>query len=293
MSGDNVNKEYRMQDHFRVPADLEVVDYHAVESKETLYGRTIIPLVKLMMRAQGLRTTIVGAQNIPLNGGAVLTMNHTGYWDFILAGITAHVRGRRLIRFMAKKEIFEVPVVGRLMRGMKHISVDREARDGKSAREGLERLQEGALVGLFPEATISRSFELKKFKTGAARMAKEADVPLIPVACWGSQRIWTKDLPPQRGRKHLPIFIFVGEPIDTSGDVEEVTLRLKDATQEVLEKARRAYDEEYGPFPEGEPWIPASMGGGAPTPEEADKLDRKEREERAARKAEKKRKKKS
>ena len=292
MSSDNVSQEYRMQGQFRVPADLEAVEDHPEESRELLYNRIIISLVKPLLRAQGLRITVIGAENIPAQGGAVLTMNHTGYWDFIIAGITAHIRGRRLIRFLAKKEVFDVPVVGKALRQMKHISVDRSARDGKSAREGVEALRNGSLVGLFPEATISRSFELKEFKTGAARMANEAGVPLVPVANWGAHRIWTKDLKPRRGRKHLPVVIYVGEPLELTGDAKHDTQRLKDKTQELLDQARATYDAEYGPFPADDPWVPASMGGAAPTPEEADKLDQKEREERAARKAEKQRKKK-
>ena len=61
------------------------------------------------------------------------------------------------------------------------------------------RLREGELVGVYPEATISRSFELKDFKTGAARMAIEAQVPIIPLIVWGAQRVWTKDHPRNAG----------------------------------------------------------------------------------------------
>ena len=60
------------------------------------------------------------------------------------------------------------------------------------------------MVGLMPEATISRSFELKEFKTGAARMALEAGVPMVPLIVWGAQRIWTKDHPRNVGRRKDP-----------------------------------------------------------------------------------------
>ena len=72
------------------------------------------------------------------------------------------------------------------------------------------RLRDGELVGVYPEATISRSFELKDFKSGAARMALEAQVPMIPLIVWGAQRMWTKDHPKQLGRNKIPITVAVG-----------------------------------------------------------------------------------
>ena len=68
-------------------------------------------------------------------------------------------------------------------------------------------------MGVFPEATISRSFELKEFKAGAVRMAAAAGVPLLPTVIWGSQRVWTKDHPKRLGRTRTPLRIHVGEPI--------------------------------------------------------------------------------
>ena len=78
------------------------------------------------------------------------------------------------------------------MRSLHHISVDRA--DGiESFRDAVRYLRAGEVVGIFPEATISRSFEIKEIKTGAARIAAEAGVPLIPVILWGTQRLMTKD----------------------------------------------------------------------------------------------------
>ena len=70
-----------------------------------------------------------------------------------------------------------------------------------------------------PEATISRSFELKEFKTGAVRMASEAGVPTLPLIVWGAQRIWTKDHPRNVGRRKIPVIVAAGTPLPT-GDVE-------------------------------------------------------------------------
>ncbi|PRC58069.1 1-acyl-sn-glycerol-3-phosphate acyltransferase, partial [Mycobacterium sp. ITM-2017-0098] len=80
------------------------------------------------------------------------------------------------------------------------IPVDRKAGAGAYAA-AVESLRRGEIVGVYPEATISRSFELKEFKTGAVRMAKEAQVPIVPVIVWGAQRLWTKDHPKALGRR--------------------------------------------------------------------------------------------
>lgn len=265
---------------FRVPATVGRFFPHA-ESRETVYNRIIVTLAKQVLRAQGITATVVGVENIPATGGAMLVMNHTGYYDFVFGMMPAHLRGKRLVRFMAKKEIFDVPVIGKLMNVMKHVPVDRE-RGATSIAPTIEALRAGKLVGIFPEATISRSFELKDFKTGAVRIADAADAPLIPMACWGSQRIWTKGGKKNLGRTKLPVRIHVGEPVDPSGDPEEATVRLKAAVQALLDDARAGYEAEHGPFDPGADWLPVSMGGSAPTLEEANRMDE---EDRAAKRA--------
>ena len=76
------------------------------------------------------------------------------------------------------------------MRAMKHIPVDRDA-GAASFATALRSLKQGEIVGVFPEATISRSFERKEFKSGAVRMAQASGAPLLPVVSWGGQRIWS------------------------------------------------------------------------------------------------------
>ncbi|AKE42144.1 Acyltransferase family protein [Corynebacterium kutscheri] len=274
---------------FYVPTTLDRVPDHSVESTEWFYNSFVIGLVKLMMRGQGLKINLEGAENIPLDGPALLAANHTGYFDFIYAGAMPHVRGRRLVRFMAKKEIFDIPIVGKLVRMMNHIAVDRSA-GASSLVEAVKSLTDGNLVGIFPEGTISMSFEVKELKTGAARIAQEAQVPLIPIAIWGSQRVWTKALPKHIGRNHYPLWIRVGKPVSTEGTPEEVTKRLRETMVNLLDEVRITYDQEYGPFEDGLFWRPVSMGGSAPTPEEASLIEQEIRQRSNARKAEKKQK---
>lgn len=267
---------------FEVPADFVEPAPHPVESKERFY-QSIIGGFKRIMRAQGLRFYVHGAENIPERDGALFVINHTGYYDFIIAGIGAHLRGKRLVRFMAKKEVFDTKVVGSLMRGMKHVPVDRAA-GAASIKEATKWLSSGGLVGIFPESTISRSFELAEFKTGAARIAHEAGVPMIPTVIWGSQRIWTKGIDKNLGRSNTPVVLSYGEPVITTGDPEEDTRRVKAAMQELLEFNREEYERRFGPFEPGLKWMPASLGGGAPTLEEATAIQKKEREAKLAKK---------
>ena len=119
----------------------------------------VLGVAKALFAAQGLKFTVTGAHNVPTSGGAVLMINHLSYLDFAYAGLAAYP-SRRLVRFMAKDQVFRHKISGPLMRGMHHIPVDRAA-GAASFREAVDALRSGEIVGVFPEATISRSFELK------------------------------------------------------------------------------------------------------------------------------------
>jgi 1-acyl-sn-glycerol-3-phosphate acyltransferase len=238
----------------------------------------VIAAARTVFRVLGLRFRIEGAERVPRDGGAVLVSNHVSYLDFIFAGFGAHP-SRRLVRFMAKKEVFDNKVSGPLMRGMHHIPVDRNA-GAASYRAALKALKDGEVIGVFAEATISRSFTIKDIKTGAIRMAASSGVPMIPMAVWGGQRLWTKGRPRRLFQRKVPITILVGEPMHPKrgDDFEAVAQELRDRMAELLEKAQREYPEEPR---EGETWWqPAYLGGSAPTPEEAAEMDRRDKESR-------------
>ncbi|MGZ4616845.1 MAG: lysophospholipid acyltransferase family protein [Actinomycetes bacterium] len=149
----------------------------------------VIATARVLFAALGLRFTRTGTEHVPRSGGAVMAINHTGFLDFTFAGYGT-LPARRLVRFMAKDEIFHHRFAGPLMRGMKHIPVDREAGAGSFAA-AVEALRRGEIVGVFPEATMSPSWELLPFKQGAVRMAIDAAVPVLPTIIWGSQRVYT------------------------------------------------------------------------------------------------------
>jgi 1-acyl-sn-glycerol-3-phosphate acyltransferase len=226
----------------------------------------VLGFARTLFAAQGLKFTIRGADNIPRTGGAVMAINHTGYLDFTYAGLAARPSGR-LVRFMAKKSVFEHKVSGPIMRGMKHIPVDR--RSGASAfRQAVQMLRAGEIVGVYPEATMSLSFEIKDFKNGAVRMAQLAGVPIIPTVVWGAQRVWTKGGHRRLGRHRFPIHISVGEPmvLDRKGDADALTAQLRQRMIELLDELQAGYPA-FGP--DEQHLLPARLGGTAPTPEEA------------------------
>ncbi|MEH1056390.1 lysophospholipid acyltransferase family protein [Micromonospora sp. CPCC 206171] len=236
----------------------------------------VIAAAKTMFRVLDLRLTVEGSHHVPRTGGAVLASNHVSYLDFIFCGYGAH-ESRRLVRFMAKHEVFAHKVSGPLMRGMKHIPVDRRAGAG-SYNAAVGALRRGEVVGVFPEATISRSLTVKELKSGAARMAQQAGVPLLPVAVWGTQRLWTKGRPKNLTRRHTPITILLGEPMDPADwpDTNAMTVELKSRLSALVDRAQREYpDKPAGP--EDAWWQPAHLGGTAPTLEEAAELDRRGR----------------
>ncbi len=240
----------------------------------------VIWTAKAAFKVLGLKFQMSGTEHIPRTGPALLAVNHVSYLDFIFGGFAAQP-SKRLVRFMAKREIFDHSIGGPIMRSLHHIEVDR-GEGLASYQEGLRYLGLGEIVGIFPEATISRSLEVKELKTGATRMAAEAGVPLIPVIVWGTQRMMTKDHPKDFSRGKT-IAISVGEPLHPAG-VHPVTetAELHAAMSALLDRTIRAYpaDEQ----PPGSWWLPAAYGGSAPTLERAAELDAEEKRRRAERK---------
>jgi 1-acyl-sn-glycerol-3-phosphate acyltransferase len=248
---------------------------------EPVYG-TVIQAARLIWKIQGLTFTVTGVEHLPATGGAVIAINHTSYFDFTFAGLPAYKQGLgRKVRFMAKQEVFDHKIGGPIMRSLRHIPVDRES-GAESFDKACQALKDGELVGVYPEATISRSFEIKEFKSGAARMAQAAGVPIVPHIVWGAQRIWTKGHPRKMWRPKVPISVAVGEPIPPTLPAAELTRLLHSRMQHLLQEVQDA----YGPHPAGEFWVPHRLGGGAPTLAEAARMDAEEAAQRAARRAE-------
>ncbi len=182
--------------------------------RDFTYPATILT-AKTLFKALGIKFQTSGTEHIPRTGGAILAANHIGYVDFIFDGLAAQP-SKRLVRFMAKKDAFDHKISGPLMRSYHHISVDR-ANGEQSYRDAVDLARSGEIVGIFPEATISRSFEIKELKTGAVRMAAEAGVPLIPMVTWGTQLLKTKDHEGDMRGRGKTIGLHVGAPLQRHG----------------------------------------------------------------------------
>ncbi len=224
----------------------------------------VITGIKLVWKYLGLNFKFKGEENLPLKGGAVLAMNHIGYLDFALVG-TGVLPRKRYVRFMAKKSIFDNKIVGPFMRGMHHISVDRE-NGSTSFVAAMRALRSGEIVGIFPEATISQSWEIKELKSGAVRLSQGANVPIIPTVIWGSQRIYTKGHKPNFKRSKFPISVYFGEPyfVSKGEDVDAAEADLKVRLEKLLREIQHDYPDSHA----GQWWAPARLGGTAPTPEQ-------------------------
>jgi 1-acyl-sn-glycerol-3-phosphate acyltransferase len=222
----------------------------------------VIVLVKTFWKYLGFKFDFQGQDNVPRKGGAILAINHTSYLDFALAG-TAALPANRYVRFMAKKELFDNKVAGPLLRGMHHINVDR-SNGSASFVAALRALKSGEIIGIFPEGTISTSFEIKGLKSGAVRLAIGAGVPVIPTIVWGGQRVYTKGVKPSFKRGKIPVTVSFGAPItysrDTDVEVAEAHLR------EVMIQLLRDVQEKYPDSHVGQRWAPVRLGGTAPAP---------------------------
>ena len=222
----------------------------------------VVVAIKLFWKYLGLRFDFQGVHHIPRDGGAILSINHVGYLDFALTGTAALPTGR-YVRFMAKKEVFDNKLAGPLMRGMHHISVDRSSGTA-SFVAALRALRAGEVVGIFPEGTISVSFEIKELKSGAVRLAMAAGVPVIPTIVWGSQRIWTKKVKRNLRREKIPIIVEFGEPLyfDKQSDVEASESLLRETMITMLHRVQDKYPDSH----QGQRWAPLRLGGSAPAP---------------------------
>lgn len=237
------------------------------------FAEMVVPAVNAM---NGTKLHFEGLENIPARGGALIALNHTSYLDWMPASLAALERKRRL-RFMIKAEMADVKAVNFVIKHCQLIPVDR--RMGQDAYAvAVQRLREGELVGLHPEATISRSYELREFKSGAARLALEAQVPIIPLIVWGAHRIWPKDHPKKLFRNKIPITVAAGRPLPPQGTPEQFIGAVRQAMNALLYRVQ----EEY-PHPEGEYWVPRRLGGGAPSQDDSQAIRLTELQERIRR----------
>jgi 1-acyl-sn-glycerol-3-phosphate acyltransferase len=172
---------------------------------------------------------------IPSTGPAIIACNHISYLDPLTNG-DAVVRAGRRPRFLAKEDLFRIPIVGRAFRGAGQIPVSRGTRNRSWLDRALTALARGELIVVYPEGTVTKRDDglPMEGKTGVVRLALASGVPITPMASWGSQAVWQKS-----GKGSLkfgrPIWTTVGEPIELPVIREGEQPALRESTAQVMD----------------------------------------------------------
>ncbi|HEX9889924.1 MAG TPA: lysophospholipid acyltransferase family protein, partial [Nitriliruptorales bacterium] len=155
--------------------------------------RFVASILIAFVRLLGWRIDVRGVDRVPSDRGAILVYNHHSYLDFVMVAWVIYREFDRSLRFLGKRELFDSPWTGWGVRLAGAVPVDREhgSKRHTALDAAVDAARNGDLVIVAPEQTISRSFELLPFKTGAVRMAQAAGVPVVPVVGWGTQRFAT------------------------------------------------------------------------------------------------------
>ena len=179
------------------------------------------------------RFDIDGIARVPRRGPVILAANHRSYFDVVALAIVAARLGRP-VRFLAKRELFDAPVVGQLARALGGIPVDRGSRSDTPLREARRALEAGEVVVILPQGTIPRGekfFETElRGKTGTARLAAMTGAPVLPVGLWGTEAVWPRSarVPDVANLLHPPsVRVRVGKPVhlglsDAAADTEAI-----------------------------------------------------------------------
>jgi 1-acyl-sn-glycerol-3-phosphate acyltransferase len=205
-----------------------------------------------------------GGENIPASGGCILAVNHISHLDPFTCTHFVYSWGR-IVRFLAKAELFELPLLGRVVRSAKQIPVFRLTADASlSFTAAVDAVEQGQCVVVYPEGTITRQPDLWPMtgKTGAARIALSSGAPVIPVAQWGAHRI----LAPYSTRPRLlprkTIQMAAGSPVALD-DLREQPLTpdvLVEATNRIMDAITRLLEEIRGERAPAERFDPRSAG---------------------------------
>lgn len=190
-----------------------------------------------VLRSAGVRSSAYGLERIP-EGNVIFVCNHQSHYDALV--FLAHVR--KHTRWVAKRELFRIPVFGAAMRLAGNIPVERSGgqKDRSRLNESVEAVRERVSVMFFAEGTRSPDGRLRPFKKGAAMLAIQAGAPVVPVAVSGTRLILPKGGRAVRWGQRVALV--VGEPIPTEGlqvqDRDALTARLEAAVAELYAEAR-------------------------------------------------------
>ncbi len=176
----------------------------------------IMPMLHTYFRAR-----IYGAELVPQSGPLVVVSNHASYFDPPILGSCV----RRPVAFMAKEELFRIPVLKQGIKLYGAYPVKRHAADRSAVRTAVSYLHEGWATGIFLEGTRTPDARITKPKLGAATIAAQAQAPLLPVSLWGTEKILRSGSPLPRS---VPITVRIGKLIEAPsstkrGELQKVT----------------------------------------------------------------------
>jgi len=142
------------------------------------FARFICRVVLLLRRMK-----VLGGENVPRRGGLLVVSNHVSYWDPIVVGSAL----KRKVHFMAKAELYAIPVLGTVITWCEAFPVNRGGTDQKAVRTALQYLRQGEVVGIFPEGSRSHTSEFLDPHLGAAMLAVHGNIAVLPVAVIGTR----------------------------------------------------------------------------------------------------------
>jgi len=179
------------------------------------------------------RLIVEGVENLPLQGGFILAGNHQSYWDPPVVGTGVP----RQVYFMAKEELFKVPILKTMITAQQAFPVKRGSADRRAIARALELLSQGKVVGIFPEGGRSKDGELQEAESGVAFIALKAGVPVVPVALSNTKGF---------GYRHFkPVKMKIGKPIlppetpkFTKNDIEAMTGKIMASLTQMLEEIK-------------------------------------------------------
>ena len=182
---------------------------------------------------------VEGAERVPREGAFILVANHLHNIDPIVVAVSCP----RPVHFMAKRELFAIPVVGRVIRAVGAFPVDRGKMDRSALRRAEAILAQGVGLGMFPEGTRSRTGALAPAMPGAGMLALRSDVPIVPVAVTGSDTLPLNGR--GRGRWHRGVRVQIGQPFRLVPPADGSRLGAAEASEQMLRKVAELLPPRY------------------------------------------------
>lgn len=184
---------------------------------------------KMLLRLTGIRVDVIGRENVLMNRPQIFMANHQSDFDILI--VLAHIPGQ--FRWIAKKELFKIPIFGQAMKNAGYIEIDRQnhERAMKSLEEAAQKIREGKSVVTFPEGTRTKDGTIKPFKQGLFHLAIQAGVPIVPISIIGAHEIM-----PKRTLKVKPgrITMVIDKPVDVSGYTIETRGELIEWVRDII-----------------------------------------------------------